>query len=138
MPSERQRRANRNNGRKGGPNTEAGKDRSRQNPLKHGLTSATILVLPDEHQHEYEEVLRGFRDSFQPHDAIEDSLVVRLAQAHWRSLRSRRVETGMLHITAATERARAKEYIENCPEDLNTHNAIAVGFLVDASDHWQK
>ena len=93
---------------------------------------------PDEPQHEYEEVLRQIsRVLFQPHDAIEDSLVVRSAQAHWRSLRSCRVETGMLHIAAATVQPR-EAIVENCPEDLNTHNAIAVGFLVDPSDRWQK
>ena len=94
MPSQRQLEAHRRNGRKGGPNTEAGKQRSRLNPLKHGLTSTTLVVLPDELQHEYDEVLRGFRESFQPHNAAEEALVLRLAQAHWRSLRSRRVETG--------------------------------------------
>ena len=104
MPSQRQLEANRRNGRNGGPKTEAGKQRSRLNTLKHGLTSATLVVLPEEHQHEYDEVLRGFRESFQPHDAAEDALVLRLAQAHWRSLRSRRVETGILNITAANER----------------------------------
>ena len=36
MASERQRLANRRNGSKGGPSTEAGKQRSRLNTLKHG------------------------------------------------------------------------------------------------------
>ena len=137
MPSQRQLEANRRNGRKGGPNTEAGKRRSRLNPLKHGLTSTTLVVLPDELQHEYDEVLRGFRESFQPHNAAEEALVLRLAQAHWRSLRSRRVETGILDITAATERARAQNMVEDCPEDLNTHNAIAVGLMTNPAEQWQ-
>ena len=137
MPSQRQLEANRRNGRKGGPKTEAGKQRSRLNTLKHGLTSTTLVVLPEEHQHEYEEVLRGFRESFQPHNAAEDALVLRLAQAHWRSLRSRRVETGILNITAATERARAQNIVEDCPEDLNPHNAIAVGFMINPAERWQ-
>jgi hypothetical protein len=96
MASERQREANRRNGRRGGPDTEAGKQRSRLNSIKHGLSTSTLVVLPEEDQQEYEEVLRGFRASFQRHDAAEDALVLRLAQAHWRSLRSRRVETGIL------------------------------------------
>src|ERR687895_2976782 len=90
MPSERQRQANRRNGRKGGPNTDTGKQRSRLNSLKEGLTASTIVVLPEENQQEYDEVLRGFQESLQPYDATEDALVSRLAQAHWRSLRSRR------------------------------------------------
>ena len=137
MASERQRQANRRNGSKGGPRTEAGKQRSRGNSLKHGLTSSTLVVLPEEHQHEYEAILRGFRESFQPQDATEEALVLRLAQAHWRSLRSRRVETGMLHITAATERNRARKIVEDCPEHLNPHNAIAVGFMTGPAERWQ-
>jgi hypothetical protein len=137
MASERQRQANRSNGRKGGPKTEAGKQRSRLNTLKHGLTSTTLVVLPEEHEHEYEEVLRGFRDSFQPHGAAEDALVLRLAQAHWRSLRSRRVETGILNITAANERALARNIVEDCPEHLSPHNGIAVGFMINPAERWQ-
>jgi hypothetical protein len=60
MPSERQREANRRNGRKGGPKTEAGKQSSGLNTLKHGLTSTTLVVLPEEHEHEYEEVSAAF------------------------------------------------------------------------------
>ena len=37
-----------------------------------------------------------------------------LAQAHWRSLRSRRIETGILNITAAVECIRAREIVEDC------------------------
>jgi hypothetical protein len=104
---------------------------------KHGLTSTMLVVLPEEHQHEYEEVLRGFHESFQPHGAAEEALVLRLAQAHWRSLRSRRVETGILNITAATERARARKLVEDCPEHLNPHNAIAVGFMTNPEERWR-
>jgi hypothetical protein len=137
MASERQRQANRRNGSKGGPKTEAGKQRSRANSLQHGLTSSTLVVLPEEHEHEYEAILHGFRESFQPQDAAEEALVLRLAQAHWRSLRSRRVETGILHITAATERKRAREIVDDCPEHLNPHNAIAVGFMTGPEERWK-
>lgn len=137
MASERQREANRHNGRKGGPKTEAGKERSRCNSLKHGLTSSTLVVLPEEDVDEYRAVLQGFRDSFQPQDAAEDALVLRLAHTQWRSLRSRSVETGILNITAATERTTAQELIDDCPENLNPHNAIAVGFMISPAERWQ-
>src|SRR5262249_52482899 len=92
---------------------------------------------PEEHPHEYEELLHGFRESFKPTDAVEDALVVRLAQAHWRSLRSRRVETGILTITAATQRNHATSLIDNCPEHLDAHNAVAVGFMLSPAERWQ-
>src|SRR6478672_10677885 len=137
MASERQRQANRRNGSKGGPKTEAGKQRSRTNSIKHGLSSSMLVVLPEEHEHEYEAILRGFRESWEPQDATEEALVLRLAHAHWRTLRSRRVETGILHITAATERNRARKIVEGCPEHLNPHNAIAVGFMTGPEERWQ-
>jgi hypothetical protein len=137
MASLRQIAANRRNGRLGGPKTEAGKERSRANSIKHGLTSSTLVVLPEEDEAEYREVLRGFRASFNPQDEGEDALVLRLAQAHWRTLRSRRVETGIFAIGANVERARARETVENCPEHLNPHEAIAVGFMTRSPELWQ-
>jgi len=55
MASERRRKANRSNGGRGGPKTAAGKQRSRLNNIKHGLTSSTLVVLPEEDSQEYEE-----------------------------------------------------------------------------------
>jgi hypothetical protein len=137
MSSERQREANRRNGRKGGPKTIEGKERSRVNSLKHGLTSSILVVLPDEDRNEYNELLRGFRDSFQPQDAAEDALVVRLAQAHWRGLRSRAIETGMLDTSANLQRREARRIVENCRENLNPHEAIGVGFMIMPAERWQ-
>jgi hypothetical protein len=62
---------------------------------------------------------------------------LRLAQAHWRSLRSRRVETGILNLTAASERALAINIVEDCPEHLSPHNGIAVGFMINPAERWQ-
>jgi hypothetical protein len=137
MPSERQREANRRNGRLGGPKTIEGKERSRVNSLKHGLTSSALVVLPDEDRKEYDELLSGFRDSFEPANEFEDALVVRLAQAHWRGLRSRAVETAMLDTSANLQRREARRIVENCPENLNPHEAIGVGFMIMPAERWQ-
>jgi hypothetical protein len=137
MPSERQREANRRNGRKGGPKTIEGKERSRVNSLKHGLTSSALVVLPDEDRREYDELLSGFRDSFEPANEFEDALVVRLAQAHWRGLRSRAVETAILNTSANLQRREARRIVENCPENLNPHEAIGVGFMIMPAERWQ-
>ena len=136
MPSERQREANRRNGRLGGPKSQHGKRRSRMNSLRHGLTSTTLVVLPEEDGREYEEILRGFRESLEPCGAFEDALVARLAQTHWRGLRSRRVETGMLDITAASQRDLARQVVEDCPEHLDPHKAIGVAFMTAPPDQW--
>jgi len=136
MASALQREANRRNGRLGGPKTESGKQRSRHNSTRHGLTAATLVVLPEEDRHEYENVLRDFRHTLQPCGAVEDVLVSRLAQTHWRSLRSRSVETGMLDIVAASQRGLARQHAENCPEHLHPHKAIGVGFMLTPPEQW--
>ena len=136
MPSERQRAAHCRNGRLGGPKTEQGKRRSRRNSLRHGLTSTTLVVLPEENGREYEEILRGFRESLQPGGALEDALVARLAGTHWRGLRSRRVETGMLDITAASQRDLARQLVEDCSEHLDPQEAIGVTLMTAPPDQW--
>jgi hypothetical protein len=135
MASERQREANRRNGRRGGPKTEDGKERSRVNRVTHGLTATTLVVLRQENPEESEEILSGFRDSMQPQGSVEEALVLRLAHAHWRGLRSRRVETGMLKVSAKIQIGRARE-LENCPEHLDVHEAIGVGFLAERPERW--
>jgi hypothetical protein len=119
------------------PNTEASKQRSPLSSLKHGLTATTIVVLPEEDPKEYEEILQGFRDSLKPEGSVEDALVLRLAQAHWRSQRARRIETSMLSVSANMHRNLARETVENCPENLNPHEAIGVGFLLMPPEKWQ-
>ena len=136
MASQRQIAANRRNARLGGPKTETGKQQSRLNSIRHGLTSSSLTVLPEEDLHEYEDILRGFRESLQPHGALEEALVLRLAQTHWRGLRSRRVETGMLDITAVSQRGLARQLVQDCPEHLDPHKAIGVGFLVTPPGRW--
>jgi hypothetical protein len=115
MASERQRAANRRNGSKGGPKTPEGEQRARINSIKHGLCSSSLVVLPEEHEHEYQAVLCGFRESFQPVDPAENALVLRLAQAHWRSLRSRRVESGILNISAAAHAPKRERSSRTAP-----------------------
>jgi hypothetical protein len=137
MSLSRSEQARINGAKSRGPKTVEGKQRSRLSSLKHGLTSSTLVVLPEEHQHEYDEILAGFRESLQPQGSVEDALVLRLAQAHWRSLRARRIETGMLNTAAAVQRNAAREHVENCPEHLDVHNAIGVGFLRMPPEQWQ-
>jgi hypothetical protein len=42
----------------------------------------------------------------------------------------------MLQTTANTHRNLAREHVENCPEHLDVHGAIGVGFLVMPPDRW--
>jgi hypothetical protein len=54
--------------------TEVGNPRC-LNSLTHGLTADTPIVLREKDRDKYEEKLHGFRESLQPHEAIEEALV---------------------------------------------------------------
>jgi hypothetical protein len=66
-----------------GPRTEAGKQRSSLNALRHGLTACTA-VLASENQAAYEQHHRQFLDEYQPANATETQLVKELADTSWR------------------------------------------------------
>jgi hypothetical protein len=96
MATEAQLRANRLNGRRStGPRTADGKERTKFNALKHGLTSLHV-VLPGEEEVLYQELRGALFAQYQPENPSETFLVDQLAQNWWRLNRSRRIETGML------------------------------------------
>ena len=80
-----------------GPNTEAGKQRSSLNALRHGLTGQ-LVVLPNEDHQLYESHKKAFRDEYQPQGVTEENLVHALADASWRLNRVAPLETNLLSI----------------------------------------
>jgi hypothetical protein len=78
-----------------GPRTQAGKQRSSQNALRHSLTSRTA-VLPTEDQAVYEQHRRHFRDEYQPANATETQLVQQLADTSCRLNRIPLIETDLI------------------------------------------
>jgi hypothetical protein len=66
-----------------GPRTEAGKQRSSQNALRHGLTARTA-VLASEDPATYEQHCRQFQNEYQPATQTETQLVQELADTSWR------------------------------------------------------
>ena len=80
-----------------GPNTEAGKQRSSLNALRHGLTGQ-LVVMPNEDHHLYESHKKAFRDEYQPQGVTEENLVHALADASWRLNRVAPLETNLLSI----------------------------------------
>jgi hypothetical protein len=98
MTSFRQWQANRcNAARSTGPVTEKGKDRSRRNAVRHGLTAETVIgALEDAEDY------RAFEDAiiadYDAQSAVERELVLRLASALWRLRRATAMETGLFEI----------------------------------------
>ena len=78
-----------------GPRTEAGKQRSSQNALRHGLTAATV-VLPSEDPAQYEAHRRQFFDEYQPATPTETQLVQELVDTSWRLNRIPLLEAGLI------------------------------------------
>jgi hypothetical protein len=92
---------NRNNSQHStGPKTEAGKQRSSLNALRHGLTGQ-IVVMPTEDLRAYQLHLTSFTDEYNPKGATEANLVQALADTSWRLNRVAALETNLLTLGIA-------------------------------------
>src|ERR1700720_424020 len=89
---------NRENAKKStGPRTEAGKQRSKLNALRHGLTGQTV-VLPTEDHSAYDRHSQSFLNQYRPKDATETQLVESLIDTSWRMNRAATVETNLFSL----------------------------------------
>ena len=95
MATPNRNRANRANAQHStGPKTAAGKAKSSQNAVKHGLTGQ-IVVMPDEDQQLYDAHLKSFQTHFAPQGSDESYLVKTLADV-WRMDRVSALEFDVL------------------------------------------
>ena len=69
--------------RGGGPRTRLGKEKSKYNSLKHGIFSRSV-VLKGEPRREYEALLSGLQNDFEPKGTCEGATVEKLAVLYWR------------------------------------------------------
>lgn len=98
MTSFRQFEANRRNAQSStGPKTEAGKQRSRSNAVRHGLTAETVIDILEDPE-DYKAFELSVTSDFDAQTAVERELVLRLASLLWRLRRATAIETGMLQI----------------------------------------
>jgi hypothetical protein len=81
-----------------GPKTEVGKQRSRLNAMKYGLTGQ-LVVMPTEDLELYESHRQSFQDEYRPQGATEEHLVQSLADASWRLNRVALLESNLLSIS---------------------------------------
>src|ERR1019366_7056688 len=98
MTSLRQTESNRRNAlRSTGPKTEAGKQRSSKNAVRHGLTAETVIE-PLEDPEDYKAFEQAVTADYEAETAVERELVLRLASLLWRLRRSTLIETALLQI----------------------------------------
>jgi len=83
-----------------GPRTEAGKQHSSLNALRHGLTAASA-VLPSEDPAAFEDHRRQFFQEYQPATPTESQLVQELVDTSWRLNRIPLLEANVLARAAA-------------------------------------
>ena len=100
MTSFRQIEANRRNAHKStGPNTEEGKQRSRCNAVRHGLTAETVIGALEDAE-DYKAFEAAIIADYDAQSAVERELVLRLASLLWRLRRATTMETGLFEIQA--------------------------------------
>ena len=100
MSSFRQIDANRRNARKStGPITEEGKQRSRCNAVRHGLTAETVIGALEDAE-DYKAFEAAIIADYDVQSAVERELVLRLASLLWRLRRATTIETGLFEFQA--------------------------------------
>jgi hypothetical protein len=100
MTSFRQIEANRRNARKStGPTTEQGKQSSRCNAVRHGLTAETVIRALEDAE-DYRAFEATITADYDAESAVERELVLRLASLLWRLRRATTIETGLFEIQA--------------------------------------
>jgi hypothetical protein len=100
MTSYRQIEANRRNALKStGPKTNAGKQVSRCNAIRHGLTAETVLSALEDAE-DYKAFEAAIGADYDAQSAVERELVLRLASILWRLRRATTMETGLFEIQA--------------------------------------
>src|SRR5450756_1211025 len=101
MSSLKQIEANRRNALKStGPTTPEGKERSRCNAVRHGLTAETVIAAL-ENWEDYEAFEAAVIADYDTESAVERELVLRLASVLWRLRRATGIETALFESVTA-------------------------------------
>ena len=112
MSSLKQIEANRRNALKStGPTTPEGKQRSRCNAVRHGLTAETVIAALEDSE-DYEAFEAAVISDYDAESAVERELVLRLASVLWRLRRATGIETALFE--SATEDPRKHERRLSC------------------------
>ncbi len=103
MASEKQIAANRRNAQlSSGPKTQAGKNVSRMNALRHGLTQQIEVMTPEEKQAKdkfFDEIV----SSLAPEGAIENQFAHSVADGHWRLNRASSIENNIFTLACSLQ-----------------------------------
>jgi len=135
MTSSRQIEANRRNALKStGPKTEAGKQASRCNAVRHGLTAETVLSALEDAE-DYKAFEAAITADYDAQSAVERELVLRLASVLWRLRRATTMETGLFEIQAQHlhDYQQNRQVLSNSGEVIHTMLRRAESVSADAA-----
>ena len=109
MSSFRQIEANRRNALKStGPVTPEGKERSRRNAFRHGLTSETVIASLEDAE-DYQAFEAAVTADYEAETAVERELVLRLTSVLWRLRRANGIETAIFESNTPQSGSREPE-----------------------------
>lgn len=134
MTSPRQIEANRRNSQLStGPVTAEGKQRSRRNAVRHGLTAETIVGALEDAE-DYAAFEMSVTADFDATSTVERELVLRLASVLWRLRRATAIESGLFAIQAQGISSSEPRSIltETLPEITGTNVAKSTDNLHDS------
>ena len=96
--------------RGGGPKTPEGKANSSRNALKHGATSKKIVLLQNESEEAWQQMVDDCIEEFNPVTRFEQRIVQEIAYIKWRALRAIAIETSLLdtEMDTASEQLQTK------------------------------
>ncbi len=116
-------------GRGGGPKTDAGKANVARNPVRHGITSPNPVIPGMETDQEWGAHLDGVRESVEPQGHLESELAERLALCLWQLKRVTR------HTVAVTASSVGDVEIDYVHGVMITHGIQAVLDAADGKRH---
>src|SRR5262245_41997555 len=98
-----------------GPKTSQGKERSRCNAIRHGLTAETVIVGLEDAD-DYEAFEATVVADYDAQSAVERELVLRLASVLWRLRRATGIETAIFE--SAIKQSGQSETVDRATADL--------------------
>ena len=104
-----------------GPKTEAGKQKSRCNAVRHGLTAETVIGTLEDAE-DYMAFELAITSDFDAQSAVERELVLRLASLLWRLRRATMMETGLFD--AQAEHLRGNRQISQRQPNRDVFDAV--------------
>jgi hypothetical protein len=129
MSSPKQIEANRRNALMStGPVTVEGKQRSRCNAVRHGLTAETVIA-ELENKEDYQAFEAAVIADYDAESAVERELVLRLASVLWRIRRSTGIETALFDFMAEgthINKRRLLRETSTAAEELASRNHIVL------------